>query len=126
LAGVQITEGYPLQPDVDFIAILDADPHEQDPAGQRPSPKAAEETFTLIVEISAVRIGDTDAAEVIDRAYVLAAELENELRTDMTIGGSLPNGWALIEGLPLNTVGPSGEGRREAIIRARVRCRARI
>lgn len=126
LTGVQITEGYPLQPDLEFIALLDADPHDQEAAGQRSQPHAREESFVLVIEINVVRTGDADAAQTTDRAYALAAELENELRTDMTIGGSLGNGWAVVEGLPLFTAGPDGQGRREAAIRARVRCRARI
>lgn len=129
LAGVQITEGFPLQPDLEYIAIADADPHEQTSAGQRATPHPREENFVLIVVISVVRVADTDAAEVVDRAYALAAELENELRNDPTIGGSLGgvnSGWAVVEGLPLTTWGPDGQGRREALIQARVRCKARI
>lgn len=126
LAGVQITEGFPLQPDLEYIAIADADPHEQTSAGQRSTPHPREESFVLVVVISVVRIGDADAAEVVDRAYALAAEVENELRNDPTIAASLGTGWAVVEGLPLTTWGPDGQGRREALIQARLRCRARI
>ena len=126
LAGVQITLGLPYEPEGDFIALTDVEPSEQTAAGQRSTPHKREESFVLVVEISALRLGDADHTEAIQRAYVLLAELEDELRTDLTIDNSILNGWAVVEGVPMNTIGPGGEGRREALIRARVRCRARI
>lgn len=126
LTGVQITEGYPRQPAGEYMAILHAEPHEQKAAGMSATPHPREEHFTITAEISVVRKGDTDHAEVTDRAYALAAEIENDLRDDPTIGSSLGNGWAVVEGLPLTTAGPTGEGLREAVIRPRIACRARI
>lgn len=129
LAGVQITDGYPWQPAGDYVAIVDADPHEQRTAGLRTAPHPREEEFTLHVHISALRKGDDDHVLVTARAYALAAELENELRNDPTIGGSLGgsnSGWAVVVGLPVHKYGPNTEGLREAVIDARIQCRARI
>ena len=126
LARVQITTGNPQSPDAEYVALLGADEHEQRQAGMRSAPHPREEDFVLQVRISVVQAGHADSESVVDRAFALAAELENEIRDDMTIGGSLGNGWAEIEGLPFEDLGPNEEGLREARIHARVHCRARI
>lgn len=126
LEGVQVTDGYPTQPEAEYIALLDAEPHEQRTAGMRATPHAREEEFVMLVAVSALRKGDDDHAIVTARAYELAAEMENALRNDPTIGGSLGNGWATVVGLPVRKHGPDNDGRREALIEARISCRARI
>lgn len=127
LAGVQITDGRPWQPDSEYIAILDAEPHEQEAAALARTRQPRNEEFTLQVEINVARSGDADHTEIVARAYALAAELENELRQDVTLGGALgPSGWALIAGLPIVKGGPDSGGARDASIFARIACRARI
>lgn len=121
LAGVQITDGPPWQPDGDFIAIMGTDPHEQRPAGMGTS-GGREEEFTLSVVLSALRSGDDEHTQAVARVFTLVAELENELRANPTLDGVLGSGWATVAGLPVEKRGPDNEGKREAIVFARVDC----
>ena len=125
LAGVQIVIGTPWQPEADYIAIHEADPHDQRPAGMRALPGPREEEFWLGVMVSSIRKGDADHSEAVARAYTLAAELEDELGDDPTINASLGGGWAQIDGLPVTTHWLE-DGTREARIAGRVKCRSRI
>lgn len=124
LSGVQVVVGLPYSPGKDFIAILDASPHEQELAAMRTSSAGTRhETFDLEVRISVIRAGDSDHSETVTRAYVLLDEIENELDADATINGTLGTGLARIAALPLMLLGPEN-GNREAMIRARVECQA--
>lgn len=126
LSRVQVSLGKPWPPENEFIAIRDVRPHDQRQAGMRTAPHPREEEFTLHVLVSVIQGGHADSEAVVDRAYALAAELEQEIRDDMTIGGALTNGWAQVEGLELEDIGPNDDGIREARVHARVACRARI
>jgi len=126
LGGVQIVDGLPMSPQAEFVAILDAQPHEQRAAGMRATPHPREEEFTLTLHISVVRRGDASHEKATARAYEIAAVIEDALRSDLTINGSLGNGWATVDGLPLTKFGPNRDGEREAVILAQVGCRARI
>lgn len=127
LNGVQITDGLPVTPNAEYIAVLDADPHTQTAAGMRATgPRPREEEFEILVQVSVLREGDTDHATVTARAFALAAEIEADLQTDPTIGASLGNGWATVTGLPVRKYGPTGKGAREAVIGCRITCKARI
>jgi hypothetical protein len=126
LSGVQVTTGLPMTASTDYVAIMDAIPHVQRTAGARTAPQPREEEFDLVVLISAIRKGDDDGTEVVNRAYAIAAELESEIRNDLTINASLGNGWATVTALPMTQRGPNTDGEREALIEANVSCRARI
>jgi hypothetical protein len=127
LAGVLISWGTPYPADIpEYIWIGNVEPHEQSPSGMRTAPHSREETFSLNVQISVLQTGTEDHELVTERAYELAAEIEDALRDDMTINGSLGNGWAQVGGLPLEERGPDENATRESVINARIDCRARI
>ena len=128
LAGVVVSQGPPYPADIpEFVWIADIPEHEQRFAGQRPSPHAREEEFVQVVKISVLMAGLPSHEDCTDRAYALASEIEDALADDLTVGGSVRNGWVRVEGLPLEERGPEGEALvRESLIEARLRVRARL
>jgi len=122
LARVQITTGKPQAPDSEYIAILGAPAHRQEHAAMGTTLHPRREDFELALVVSVVQAGHPDSDAVVDRAFVLAGELENQLRDDQTIGGNVE--YAEVSELPFEDLGPNDEGFREARIHARVRCRA--
>jgi len=128
LHDVEVSYGWPHPADMpDLIALLDAEEHTQRPAGSRgASAHPREEDFDLQVLVIASMTGVADHRPVTERAYQLLAELEDELRDDMTLNTALGNGWAQVKSAPLQEFGPSPELRRESWIDARVHCKARI
>lgn len=124
LAGVQITWGIPaakLEPD--WICLRDV----VDPAGQETAALGhmrREERYELRIVISVVRQFSEDQEVVAERARVLAAEIEDQLRSDPTVNGAVRT--ALVVGLSLEEPVDSKTAEREARVTVRVACRQRI
>jgi hypothetical protein len=83
LKNVQVTYGPPLPPSREWIWLGDVAGEQQTAAlgNQR-----REETYDLSVIIGITREG-VDQQATTERAFALMAELENELRSDATVGG---------------------------------------
>ncbi len=122
LARVQVTTGKPQAPDREYIAVLGAETHRQEQAAMGTTAHPRREDFELALVISVVQAGHPDSDAVVDRVFVLVAELENQLRDDQTIGGNVE--YAEVSELPFEDLGPNDDGFREARVHARVRCRA--
>ena len=122
LSSTQVAWGVPRgELQKEFMLLLDVDGEQTTKAkGQH----RREEQFDLTVVISVVRTrGEAQAAT--ERAYVLAAELENELRTNTTMTSTVRN--CRIEGrFALNQATPREGDRTEAMLTVTVRANERI
>lgn len=86
LTGVQVTYGAPLpQPTREWIWLGDVD-GQQDAAAFGHSRR--EEEFGMTVLIGVTR-GGTDQQATSERAFTIAAEIENELRTNADVSGTV-------------------------------------
>lgn len=84
LANVQVSYGAPLpSPADEFVWLADIE-GEQEAAAL--GAQRREEIYELMVIVNVIRAG-ADQQAVTERAYALAAEVENELRGDGTVGG---------------------------------------
>ncbi|MEW6583476.1 MAG: hypothetical protein AB1416_12030 [Actinomycetota bacterium] len=120
LAGVQVTWGWPpgdLEPE--WIMLGDVDGTQ---AAAALGAQRREEEYFLDVTISVVRDMADDPRETADRAFALAAEVEDELRGDASLGGVVREAQVIADGL----VEPADGNQREARIPMRIRARKRI
>lgn len=85
LSGVTISYGAPLQAPREFIALADIDGSQE--FAQLGALKK-NETYTLTVYCSVLREGNQQQA-CTERCFALAAELEDELRTNPTVTGTV-------------------------------------
>lgn len=85
LSGVTISYGAPLQAPREFIALADIDGSQE--FAQLGALKK-NETYTLTVYCSVLREGNQQQA-CTERCFELAAELEDELRTNPTMSGTV-------------------------------------
>ncbi|MEZ5101169.1 MAG: hypothetical protein R3C15_15485 [Thermoleophilia bacterium] len=122
LAGVQVSYGAPFpMPEPEWIWLADVE-GEQEPAAlgrQRRS-----ETFRLEVLVRVVRSTLDDQEAATERAYALAAELENELRSDPTVGVAAD--FIAQIGGPFRLAEDANAEQRVASLVVTVTCRARI
>jgi len=131
LTGVTVSYGSPLVPGAppgEYVELAGIR-HEQEAATASYSaggPRHVEERFELDLWVSSTRKGDPDHQVATERAYALAAEVEDAIRADLTVGGSIVNGWAGVVALELAELGPSDQGVRESLIKVTVAVRARI
>lgn len=122
LSGVQISLGIPTsKPEPEWIMIGGArDPGDQEAAalGQL----RREEHYHLWIDVSVVRPFDDDQVTTTDRAFALAAEVEDELRSDASVGGVVRI--AQVVGMALAE--PADATEREGRIVMRIDVRQRI
>ena len=122
LAGVQVTYGPPLpNPDREFIWLGDVQGDQAFSAMAAPNQR--HEQYTLQVIVSVLREG-TDLKTADERCFALCAELENQLRTDVTVNSAVSE--AHVGTFRLTEfVAPDGMNRRAELI-VDVNCQAWI
>ena len=128
LRAVYVSIGAPYPADIpEWIWIGNVPEHEFRFAGQRPGPHSREEEFVQEVQVSVLMANEKDHEPVDARAYEIAAEIEDALGDDLTVDGSVRNGWVRVEGMTLEKRGPDGEALlRESVLNVRLRGRARL
>lgn len=87
LSGVTISYGAPLQGPRESITLGDISGSQEFRTMSGPIPKK-EETYTLEVYVSVVREGNQQQT-CTERCFALAAEIEDELRTNITMSGTV-------------------------------------
>lgn len=120
LTGVQVSYGIPLpDPQPEFIWLGDVDGDQYFAAlGHR----AREEDYTLTVTVDVLR-RDSDQQSATERAYAIAAEIENELRDDPTVNGAVRT--AEIKGR-MRLSERHDDQAREAMLELSIYCQHRI
>ena len=126
LQGVIVSYGipYPASPEFELIVLGDVPQWNQDAAAMRNPGHPREEEFGLEVFIRVQKNGADQQRAATERAFVLAGIIENYLRTNVTVGGTVrvaqfdPSGGQLEE-FPT-------ENARLALLTAYVVCNARI
>ena len=128
LRAVHVSIGAPYPADIpEWIWIGNVPEHDFAFAGQRPAPHSREENFVQELQISVLLANEEDHEPVDARAYELAAEVEDALGDDLSVDGSVRNGWVRVEGMTLEKRGPEGpELVRESVLNVRLRVRARL
>lgn len=119
LADVQVTIGWPKSPAKEFMLLGDIRDDGEDTAAL--GNRRRDERYSLFVIVK-VEKETTDQTLVNARAYALAAELEQQLRTDMSVNGAVIS--ALVAGIGLDEF--ANDRTRMAILTVRVACHARI
>jgi hypothetical protein len=123
LSGVQISYGAPLpNPGREYIWLGDADGN-QSAATMNPVTKPRNEEYTLQVRIWA-QVEGTNQQTATERAFTLAAEIENELRDDITVNGAV-RGAQFGEG-EFRLEEMASDTARAALLTVSVFCEARI
>lgn len=87
LSGVTISYGAPLQGPREFIALGDISGSQEFRTMGGPVPKK-EESYVLDVYVSVLREGNQQQT-CSERCFALAAEIEDELRTNITMSGTV-------------------------------------
>ena len=87
LSGVTISYGAPLQGPREFIALGDINGSQEFRTMGGPVPKK-EESYVLDVYVSVLREGNQQQT-CSERCFALAAEIEDELRTNITMTGTV-------------------------------------
>lgn len=120
LAGVQVTWGIPSQDlNDEWIMVGDVDGTQE---AVHLGALRREEEYVLDIQVSVVRDMAADAQTTAERAFALAAEIEDELRTDPSVGGAVREAQVIGDGL----IEPADGSQREARIPLRIRARKRI
>jgi hypothetical protein len=118
---VQVSYGYPAPlPEVEYIWLGDAK-GDQTPAtiGTR----ARDERYVLTIVIYTQNSDPADQETPTERAFALMSEIEQQLRTDPTVNGTVLTGQV---GGPLELIELAGSETRGALLTLGVTCRARI
>lgn len=120
LATVQVSYGAPLpSPADEFIWLADVE-GEQEAAAL--GAQRREEIYDLLTIVNVIRAG-ADQQAVTERAFALAAEIEDELRGDGTVGGTVR--FAEVAG-PFRLEEMASDTHRGAQLTVTVAARARI
>jgi hypothetical protein len=125
LDGVQVSYGYPGPlPEVEYIWLADVKGH-QDLAvmGNRTRSRDEDYTLTILIKSEISDISTAAQQTVVERAFTLMAELEDQLRTDPGVNGTVRV--AQIEG-PIELVELAGANARGALLTVSVRAQQRI
>lgn len=122
LSGVQVSWGWPSAPAKEMILLGDVRDGTQDPAGMRSTPHHRDETYSVEVTIWVERIG-ADQQSATERAFELAAEIEDELRNDLTVGGAVRT--AQVQGR-VEIEERASDRARLALLTINVHCKARL
>jgi hypothetical protein len=121
LRDVKVSWGWPKAVRREMIVLGNVNESEQEYVVFRAGRKPREESYTLEVLVR-VEQGTNDQEPVTLRAYAIAAELEDALRADFTVGGVVRT--AEFESGDLEELGDDGV--RLALLNVRVHCKARI
>jgi hypothetical protein len=122
-----VSYGIPVEnPAEEYIAVGRVPEHEQRQIGAGPPPHTREENYVLQVLVSVLRDGAVENQQTCtERAYAIAAEIEDELADDPSINGAISVGYlAEVEGHELFE--PTTDNRCQADILMRIRCRTII
>ncbi len=124
LHDVQIAWGWPGgSPARDLIIVGDVPEWSQEPAALRAGRKPREESYAIEILIRVERSG-VDQRSVSERAFEIAAEIEDVVGDDWTLGGVVRDG-EFAGGSLEEMASPSGDG-RTSLLTLRVRCDARV
>lgn len=125
LPDVRTSYGPPLpDPGAEYIWVHGVPEHERRVQALRVAPHPIEEEYVLVVVINVLHGATSSHKGVVDRAYEILDVIETFLRSDLTVGGALTNGWAVITAAALRMA--ADDEKREAEITVQIRCRARI
>ena len=119
--GVQVSDGFPLEPQQEMIAVGGATGWNMSWVAMNPATRPVEEEFVLELHIRVIR-GRGSAAQARERAFVLLQEVEDMLRDDPEISASVYIG-RVSGGAYVNA--QSGQN-TEARLEMSVECKARI
>jgi hypothetical protein len=120
LSGVQVVYGAPLpNPGREFISLAGTT---GDQATASLGRLSREEEYRLTIYVSALREG-LDQQSCTERAFALAAEVENAVRSDPTVSGTVRT--ALVDG-PFTLEEGATDAHRTALVTLSLFCHARI
>ena len=119
LADVTVSYGAPITGPREFIALADISGQQEFAALGK---LTKEETYTLDVYVSVVREGNQQQ-ECTERCFALAAELEDYLRANPTVGGTVRIAQL---SAPFNLEEFAGDTARQSILTLGVEAAARI
>ena len=119
LADVTVSYGAPITGPREFIALADISGSQEFAALGK---LTKEETYTLDVYVSVVREGNQQQ-ECTERCFALAAELEDYLRANPTVGGTVRIAQL---SAPFNLEEFAGDTARQSILTLGVEAAARI
>lgn len=123
LNGVLVSWGWPKAPQREMLILGDISDWTQEAAAQRYPQPPREESYRMEVLVYAEKKGWTQA-DANARAFVIAAEIENQLRTDPTVNGAVRV--AQFAGGKLEEQTPEGGESRIALLTIYVDCDVRI
>jgi len=120
LSGVQVVYGAPLpNPGREFVSLGGTDGMQETAALGR---LRREEEYRLTIYVSTIREGQGQQA-CTERAFEIAAEVENAVRSDPTVGGTVRT--ALVDG-PFTLEEGATDTHRTALVTIALLCHARI
>ena len=107
-----------------WVADVPSGEYSQRQIGAGPAPRHREEDYVLEVFCRVIREGGQQQ-ECTERAYELAAEVEDEVADDPNINGSISTGY-LAEVVGGGLAEAADDTKREAIVSVRIRCRTMV
>ena len=132
LAGVQVSWGRPhgaLAPEWIMLGSTRAgDPTGEESGGQSTAVLGRhrrEERYVLDVWVSCIAAGLSEQQDLTERAYELVAEIEDELRDDATVNGTVRTAQVTDASDLTEAIADNGQ-QREARVRVQVACAERI